>query len=181
MNLSDKELIRISKFFSKHLRHAPERLGLHLAPGGWVEVDTLLRASARHGVTVTRAQLEDLVAKNDKQRFSFDESGTRIRANQGHTTEVDLELSPVVPPPVLYHGTPSQNVAAIRASGLLKMARHHVHLSADVETATRVGSRRGRAVVLTLDSAAMHAEGILFYRSDNGVWLCDTVEPRFIR
>jgi putative RNA 2'-phosphotransferase len=179
--MEPKELLRISKFFSKHLRHAPERLGLHLAPGGWAEVDALLRAAARHGVTITRAELDEVVEKNDKQRFSFDESGTRIRANQGHTTEVDLELSPVVPPAVLYHGTPSQNVAAIRASGLLKMARHHVHLSADVETATRVGSRRGRAVVLTIDSGAMHAAGIVFYRSDNGVWLCDAVEPRFIR
>ena len=178
--MEPKELIRISKFFSKHLRHAPERLGLHLASGGWVEVDTLLRAAARHGVTITRAQLDEVVEKNDKQRFSFDESGTRIRANQGHTTEVDLELTPVAPPTVLYHGTPSQNVAAIRSSGLLKMARHHVHLSADVETATRVGSRRGRAVVLTVDSAAMHAAGIVFYRSDNGVWLCEAVEPRFI-
>lgn len=176
-----KELIRISKFFSKHLRHAPERLGLVLAPGGWVDVDTLLAAAARHGMAVTRAELDEVVDKNDKQRFRFDESGSRIRASQGHTTEVDLELVAVTPPAVLYHGTPSQNVAAIRTSGLLKMARHHVHLSADVETATRVGSRRGRAVVLGIDSAAMHAEGIPFYRSDNGVWLCDTVEPRFIR
>jgi putative RNA 2'-phosphotransferase len=181
MNMNERELIRISKFFSKHLRHAPERLGLHLASGGWVDVDTLLRAAARHGVTITREELDEVVEKNDKQRFSFDESGTRIRANQGHTTEVDLELSPVAPPAVLYHGTPSQNVGAIRAAGLLKMARHHVHLSVDIETATRVGSRRGRAVVLTIDSAAMHAAGVVFYRSDNGVWLCDTVEPRFIR
>lgn len=178
--MSPKELIRISKFFSKHLRHAPERLGLRLSPGGWVDVETLLRAAARHGVVVTRRELDEVVANNDKQRFSFDEGGTRIRANQGHTTEVDLELVAVAPPDVLFHGTPSQNVAAIRASGLLKMARHHVHLSADVETATRVGSRRGRAVVLTIDSAAMHAAGVPFYRSDNGVWLCDTVEPRFI-
>jgi putative RNA 2'-phosphotransferase len=175
-----KDLIRISKFFSKHLRHAPERLHLTLAPGGWVDVDTLLRAAARHGVNVSRAQLDEVVEKNDKQRFSFDESRQLIRANQGHTTEVDLELQPAEPPPVLYHGTPAQNVAAIRASGLLRMGRHHVHLSTDVETATRVGSRRGKAVVLTIDSAAMHAAGVVFYRSDNGVWLCDTVEPHFI-
>ena len=178
--MEPKELVRISKFFSKHLRHAPERLGLVLAPGGWVDVDTLLAAAARHGMAVTRAELDEVVDKNDKQRFSFDDSGKRIRANQGHTTEVDLELQPAEPPPLLYHGTPSQNVAAIRASGLLKMARHHVHLSADVETATRVGSRRGKAIVLTIDAAAMHAAGVVFYRSDNGVWLCDTVEPRFI-
>jgi len=140
-----------------------------------------VRAAQRQGVTITREELDEVVEKNDKQRFSFDESGTRIRANQGHTTEVDLELVAVEPPAVLYHGTPSQNVPAIRVSGLLKMARHQVHLSADVETATRVGSRRGRAVVRTVESAAMHAAGVVFYRSGNGVWLCDTVEPRFIR
>jgi len=137
-----------------------------------------VRAAQRQGVTITREELDEVVEKNDKQRFSFDEASARTRATPPRSTSSSSQSSR---PPCWYHGTPSQNVPAIRVSGLLKMARHQVHLSADVETATRVGSRRGRAVVRTVESAAMHAAGVVFYRSGNGVWLCDTVEPRFIR
>lgn len=122
-----------------------------------------------------------MVAKNDKQRFSFDESQTRIRANQGHSTPVDLQLDPATPPDILYHGTPAPNVDIILREGLCKMARHHVHLSATPATAEMVGRRRGRPVVLVVDAAAMGRDGFVFYRSANGVWLTDEVPPGYLR
>lgn len=173
--------VKISKYLSKHLRHEPERLGLELAPGGWVAVEALLEACARHHFPVTRAELDEVVADNDKKRYAFDPTGTLIRANQGHSVEVDLQLEPVTPPALLYHGTPERNVTSILATGLSKMARHHVHLSGDVETATRVGARRGKPVILVVDAGAMHQAGHLFYRSANGVWLVDAVPPEYLR
>ncbi|UBF26164.1 RNA 2'-phosphotransferase [Kovacikia minuta CCNUW1] len=172
--------IKISKYLSKHLRHAPERLGLTLAIGGWVNVDDLLSACAAHQFPITRAELEEVVANNDKQRFSFDETRTRIRANQGHSVDVDLELQPQTPPDVLYHGTGERSVPAILQSGLRKMARHHVHLSKDVETARKVGMRHGRPVIFAIAAANMHQVGGTFYCSDNGVWLVDEVPPQYL-
>lgn len=177
----EKRLIRISKFLSKYLRHAPHEIGLELDTGGWVAVDDLIAASVRAGFHYTRAELDEVVATNSKQRFSFDESGTRIRANQGHSVEVDLELPPATPPDVLYHGTAEKNVDAILESGLVRMKRHHVHLSRDVETARAVGSRHGRPVVLEVDAAAMTAAGHVFYLSENKVWLTDEVPARFLK
>jgi putative RNA 2'-phosphotransferase len=174
-------MIKVSKYLSKHLRHQPERLGLTLAPGGWVAVDELLAACARQRFPVSRAELDEVVAQSDKQRFAFDPTGTQIRANQGHSVEVDLQLEPVTPPPVLYHGTAEYNVASVQETGLHRMARHHVHLSPDVRTATAVGGRRGKPVIFTVDAAAMHQAGYLFYRSANGVWLVDSVPPEFLR
>jgi putative RNA 2'-phosphotransferase len=116
-------------------------LSLTLEPGGWVAVDTLLAACARQSFPISRADLDEVVARNNKQRFAFDDDGARIRANQGHSVEVDLQLEPAVPPAVLYHGTAAHLVETIRREGLQKMRRHHVHLSADVETARRVGAR----------------------------------------
>lgn len=172
--------IKISKYLSKHLRHTPDRLGLTLAPGGWVEVEPLLAACAAHHFPLTRAELDEVVARSDKQRFSFDETKTRIRANQGHSVAVDLQLEPQTPPEVLYHGTGEASVPAILRSGLHKMSRHHVHLSSDVETARKVGMRHGRPVVLAIDAAAMQQAGLTFYRSDNGVWLADEVPPSYL-
>jgi putative RNA 2'-phosphotransferase len=174
-------LVKISKYLSKHLRHEPERLGLTLAPGGWVPVDELLAACARNHFPVTREQLHEVVAQNDKQRFAFDPTGTLIRANQGHSAAVDLQLVPTTPPPVLYHGTAQQNVDGVRRDGLRKMARHHVHLSKDVATARAVGARHGKPVVFEVDAAAMHAAGHPFYLSANGVWLVDHVPPQYLR
>lgn len=172
--------IKISKYLSKHLRHSPERLGLTLALGGWVTVDELLAACAAHQFPLTRTELEEVVAANDKQRFSFDEIKTRIRANQGHSVEVDLQLEPQIPPDILYHGTGERSVSAIKQSGLLKMSRHHVHLSKDVETARKVGMRHGRPAIFTVDTATMHQAGFSFYCSDNGVWLVDRVPPQYL-
>jgi putative RNA 2'-phosphotransferase len=177
----DKQLIHISKFLSKHLRHQPERLGLTLEPGGWVEVRLLLDACERNQFPVSLEQLQEVVRLNDKQRFSFDDTGTRIRANQGHSVEVDLQLVPTPPPPLLYHGTAETSLASILEGGLQKMLRHHVHLSAESSTARKVGMRHGKPVVLIVDAAAMMEDGFEFYRSENGVWLVDHVPPRYIR
>ena len=174
--MDPKRLVKTSKYLSRHLRHQPERIGLTLEPGGWVRVDDLLRAAS-----ITREELEEVVARNDKQRFAFDETGTKIRANQGHSTDVDLGLEPADPPAVLFHGTGEKSVAAILRDGLERRGRHHVHLSPDRETATRVGARHGRPVVFTVDAAAMAADGHSFYVSANGVWLTDAVPPRYLR
>ena len=181
MAMDEDRLVRLSKFLSKHLRHQPARLGLTLAPGGWVDVADLMVACSRHNVALTRETLDEVVARNSKQRFAFDESGARIRAQQGHSVEVDLQLTPEPPPAVLYHGTPRPNVPAILRDGLRKMARHHVHLSPDVATAHAVGARRGRPAILEVDAAAMDREGTPFYRSGNGVWLVDHVPPTRLR
>ena len=176
-----KRLVRTSKYLSLHLRHRPERLGLSLAPGGWVSVDALLAAAARDGHPISRAELDEVVAGNDKQRFGFDPSGTRIRAHQGHSVDVDLQLEPAEPPAVLYHGTGARSAAAIRRDGLRKLRRHHVHLSPDARTARRVGARHGEPVVFAVDAAAMRRAGHVFCRSGNGVWLTDHVPPEFLR
>jgi putative RNA 2'-phosphotransferase len=171
---------KISKYLSKHLRHTPERLGLTLAPGGWVRIDELLAACSAHQFPIALTELEEVVANSDKQRFSFDATKTLIRANQGHSTEVDLQLEPQPPPDVLYHGTSKKSLPAILQSGLLKMSRHHVHLSANIETAQKVGMRHGRLVLFAVNAAAMHQDGFTFYCSDNGVWLVDEVPPQYL-
>jgi putative RNA 2'-phosphotransferase len=179
--MDNKRRVKISKYLSKHLRHSPDALGLTLAPGGWVAVDDLLAACARRNFSLTRAELDEVVARNDKQRFAFDTTGTRIRANQGHSAAVDLQLEPVEPPDVLYHGTGQSAVDAILATGLSKMRRHHVHLSGDVETARKVGARHGVPVVFVVDCSAMRRAGHTFFRAANGVWLVDHVPPEYLR
>ncbi|MCX5387621.1 RNA 2'-phosphotransferase [Streptomyces sp. NBC_00083] len=175
----DRRTVKVSKYLSKHLRHQPERIGLALDPNGWVEIDVLLRAAAAHRFPITRAELDHVVATNDKRRFAVE--GGRIRASQGHTVAVDLDLPPAEPPAYLYHGTVARSLDAIRAEGLRPMDRHHVHLSPDRETAGRVGARRGRPVVLSVDAGAMHRAGHVFHVSANGVWLTGAVPPRYIR
>jgi putative RNA 2'-phosphotransferase len=176
-----QRLVKVSKYLSKHLRHQPARLGITLDDAGWVDVGDLLAACARNHFPVTRAELNEVVKKNDKQRFAFDPTGTRIRANQGHSVPVDLQLAPAPPPAVLYHGTSRDSVPSIRENGLNKGGRHHVHLSLSVETAVKVGSRHGVPVVLAIDAAAMHRDGHRFYQSANGVWLVDHVPARYLR
>lgn len=175
----ERRTVKVSKYLSKHLRHQPERIGITLDANGWVPVDELIRAAAAHGSRISRAELDHVVAVNDKRRFTVD--GDRIRANQGHTVTVDLDLPPAEPPAYLYHGTVARHLDAIQAEGLRPMARHHVHLSPDRETATRVGARRGRPIVLSVDAGAMHRGGLVFHVSANGVWLTDSVPPRYLR
>jgi putative RNA 2'-phosphotransferase len=171
-------VVRVSKFLSRHLRHRPADIGLTLDDGGWVDVDELLQACHQAGLQISRADLDHVVATNNKQRFSL--VGNRIRANQGHSVQVDLGLETRTPPELLYHGTIAANLPAIRAEGLRPMQRHDVHLSSDVDTAERVGSRRGKPVVLTVQAEPMHAEGYEFRLSENGVWLVAEVPPRFL-
>ena len=178
--MDDIRLVKISKFLSKHLRHDPEGLGLMLAPGGWVPVDSLLAACARRRMPITHAELEEVVRRNSKQRFSFSANGTQIRANQGHSVEVDLQLAPATPPDVLYHGTGHQTAPIIAQDGLQKMGRNHVHLSRDADTARAVGARHGRPVIFQVDAAAMFDFGYVFYCSDNGVWLTEGVPPTYL-
>jgi putative RNA 2'-phosphotransferase len=178
--MDQRRLVKVSKYLSRHLRHDPGRLGLTLDSGGWVAVEELLSACAAHHFPLTRDELDEVVARNDKRRFSFDPTRTRLRANQGHTVPVDLELAPSAPPPTLYHGTHESAVPAIRREGVRPMERHHVHLSTTVDAARRVGARRGRPVVLAVDAGRMAAQGVPFYVTDNGVWLTDAVPPEFL-
>lgn len=178
--MDEKRIVKISKYLSKHLRHTPELLGLTLEPGGWVAVSSLLAAREGRHFRITRDELDEVVARNNKQRFSYDPGRLRIRANQGHSVAVDLQLEPQEPPPVLYHGTARQYIEAIQREGLRRMSRHHVHLSGDKSTAHNVGARHGIPVVLEVDAAAMHKVGFTFYRSENGVWLVDSVPSEYL-
>lgn len=177
--MDERRAVKVSKYLSKHLRHQPEAIGLTLDEAGWVEIDALTTAAAAHGFRFTREELDHVVAVNDKKRFAVD--GSRIRASQGHSVEVDLGLPPATPPAYLYHGTVARHLDAIRAEGLRPMDRHDVHLSSDRGTATRVGARRGRPVVLPVDAGAMHRDGHVFRVSANGVWLTQAVPPRYLR
>lgn len=172
--------VKKSKFLSLVLRHQPQAVGLTLDEAGWVSIDQLLRACAAHGTLITRNDLVRIVETSDKKRFAFSEDGIRIRANQGHSVEVDLQLQPQTPPELLFHGTASRFIEAIRAEGLSKQARHHVHLSAEWETAVAVGKRHGKPTVLTIRAGEMHREGHTFFLSANGVWLVDQVPTSFI-
>lgn len=178
MNADD---VRRSKRLSLVLRHRPESVGVTLDPHGWVDVDALLRGLAAHGTPMTRDELDRVVVGNDKQRFEWDLESDRIRARQGHSVAVELDLDPATPPDVLFHGTPVRNLEPILRDGLHRARRHHVHLSADEDTAHRVGSRRGEHVVLVVEAAAMHAAGHVFRVTGNGVRLTDAVPAEFVR
>lgn len=178
--MDEKRLVKASRMLSRVLRHEPELVGVTLDGSGWVRIDVLLAALRAEGRPLTRAELDHVVATNNKRRFGYSPDGLSIRANQGHTVAVDLGLAATAPPPVLYHGTADRHLASIFREGLRPMARQDVHLSADTETATRVGARHGRPVVLTVNAAAMAAAGHRFRLSDNGVWLTDAVPPQYL-
>ncbi|ROP30970.1 RNA 2'-phosphotransferase [Couchioplanes caeruleus] len=182
MTTLTREQVRLSKRLSMLLRHRPEAAGLTLDANGWVPVADLLAA-----LSIARADLDVVVAGNDKARFAI-AAGTdgveRIRANQGHSRRVDIDLGlpPAEPPALLFHGTPRENLPSIMKDGLRPRSRHHVHLSPDVPTALIVGRRRSADVaILQVEAAAMTTEGHVFHRSDNGVWLTAAVPAGFIR
>ncbi len=176
----DAALVRTSRFLSKVLRHAPESVGLRLDEAGWVEVEALMRAARNAGVALDRPTLERVVAENDKKRFALSDDGGRVRASQGHSRRVavDLGLAPADPPAHLFHGTPAANLPSIMRDGLRPGSRHHVHLSPDTATAEKVGRRRSAdVVVLRVAAGEMAAAGHVFHRSANGVWLTAVVPP----
>jgi putative RNA 2'-phosphotransferase len=174
-----KTTINLSKFLSLVLRHKPDTIGITLDPSGWIDVDTLLAAMTAHGKKLSREDLQEIVVTSDKQRFALSEDGRRIRANQGHSVEVELGYAPAIPPEVLYHGTAVKYLDSIRTGGVVKGKRHDVHLSATIDTATAVGQRHGTLVMLRIDAAAMHRAGHEFFLTPNGVWLTDTVPVGF--
>lgn len=177
----NNDVVKISKFLSLVLRHEPTKIGITLDSAGWVGVDELIAACNKHGKRITTEQLDFVVENNDKKRFAFNEDKTRIRANQGHSVEVELEYQPTTPPPILYHGTASRFLNSINEQGLVKGNRHHVHLSENIKTARAVGERHGKAVILVVHSEQMQQDGYQFFLSANGVWLTDHVPMKYIQ
>jgi RNA:NAD 2''-phosphotransferase len=178
--MSKNNLVKTSKFLSLVLRHKPEEIGITLDQNGWVSVSELLDACNKHDVAITLEELETVVATSDKKRFAFNENRSLIRANQGHSVEVDLGFQPQEPPEILYHGTAERFISSIMEIGLVKGNRHHVHLSKDIETAIKVGQRHGKPIVLIIKSRLMHSKGYDFFISDNGVWLTDHVPKVYL-
>lgn len=175
------DVVRISKTLSFWLRHKPGEGGLTLDAQGWTSVDDVLAALTREKLPGDIDTLLTVVDGNDKQRFELTPNLARIRARQGHSVAVELALQPTAPPALLYHGTVDRFLDAIMSGGLRKMARHHVHLSPDEETATRVGARRGKPVILAIDAAGMARDGHAFFVTENAVWLTDTVPTAYLR
>ncbi|MEZ4629495.1 MAG: RNA 2'-phosphotransferase [Deinococcales bacterium] len=170
----------VSKFLSLILRHKPEEIGLQLDQEGWANIQDLIVLANKKGDLLSEDLIREIVETNDKKRFTISSDGKFIKANQGHSIQVDLGLVAIEPPKVLFHGTASRFVESIIASGLSKRNRHHVHLSTNVETAKAVGRRYGSPVVLVINSAKMFLDGHTFYKSDNDVWLTEEVPSRYI-
>jgi putative RNA 2'-phosphotransferase len=176
----DKKLIKISKFLCFILRHKPESINLTLDRQGWAEVDELINLACQKGTKIDFSMLEKIVANDAKQRFSFSQDKSKIRANQGHSIQVDLSLKPQTPPEYLFHGTATRFIKSISKQGLLKKSRQYVHLSANKSTAISVGKRYGTPVLLRIRAKKMQEIGYSFFLSDNGVWLTDRVPREFI-
>ncbi|MDO4851182.1 MAG: RNA 2'-phosphotransferase [Actinomycetota bacterium] len=171
--------VKESRFLALVLRHKPEEAGIVLDEHGWADVDDLIAGmSTRH--PFSRVMLEEIVATDSKGRYSFNEDRSLIRANQGHSVDVDVELEEKEPPGTLFHGTAKKYLDSIMEQGLIPKSRLYVHLSADEETAIKVGRRHGSPAVLTIDASTMHNAGIKFYLSKNGVWLTKHVPPQYL-
>lgn len=170
----------VSKFLSLVLRHSPEKIGLQLDENGWANVEELILKCSQKGNKLDKILLDYVVENNDKKRFAYNEDKTKIRASQGHSISVELNLTETEPSEYLYHGTVGKFMESIQKEGLKKMSRQHVHLSKDKETATKVGSRRGAPQILTVRSGAMYRDGFKFYLSENNVWLTDEVPAKYI-
>ncbi len=174
-----KKLDKLSVFISLVLRHKPEAAGITLDEHGWANVEELLRGINETGRKISMEILEDIVATDNKQRYSFNEDKTLIRANQGHSIPVDVELKEQNPPEILYHGTATRFLNSILNDGLKPMSRLYVHLSKDIETAWKVGKRHGDPVILKINSRDMYKDGYKFYLSENGVWLTEKVDAKY--
>lgn len=178
--MNDKQRTKLSKAMSLLLRHRPQLGKLTLDEQGWVNMDALIDGLGRLGIRTDPEQVEEVIVKCDKQRFAWDEIHDRVRANQGHSVAVQLDLPECEPPDTLFHGTVDRFLSAIRTKGLQKRNRHHVHLSGDRQTAQKVGQRRGKPVILNVDAKRMQADGYKFYLSNNGVWLTDHVPSEYL-
>jgi len=178
--ITEKENTRISKFLSLVLRHQPGAIGIQLDEQGWTDVAGLIRQLNHHDVAITFEVLKHVVSSNPKKRFAFNEDYTKIRANQGHSVDVELGYEAQEPPEVLYHGTAERFLDSILKTGLQKQARHHVHLTADRQTAVAVGQRYGKPVLLEVRAGEMFRKGHAFYLSDNKVWLTEHVPVEYI-
>ena len=178
--IDKNQLKRVSKRMSYVLRHQPSSIGIKLDEQGWIDVEELLEAFAKNGVSISRSLLETVVENNDKKRFSFSDDGSKIRANQGHSVNFDLGLASKEPLEFLYHGTAVHNTDSIKETGIQKRNRHHVHLSPDEKTAHQVGSRHGKPIILVIHAKAMFDAGFEFFESENGVWLTDEVPLKYI-
>lgn len=166
---------KTSRYISLILRHKPEAIGAKLDNEGWCDVDVLLK-----GCNISIVDLERIVKEDNKGRYSFNSDKTKIRANQGHSIKVDLNLKKQLPPDILYHGTSKKYLNSILEKGLVKGERHHVHLSDELDTAFNVGSRRkGTVVIFAIDTKKMINDNIEFYKSENNVWLCDYVSSKY--
>jgi len=176
----EKQLKHISKLVSLVLRHQPEAIGLQLDENGWTNVQELIHQLNKNGISTDMEMINRVVDTNDKKRFSFNKDKTMLRANQGHSIEVELDLKTATPPEILYHGTAERFLASILKEGLTKQQRQHVHLSWQMETAKAVGSRHGKPVILTINAGAMQEDGFSFYLSHNNVWLVDAVPVQYI-
>jgi putative RNA 2'-phosphotransferase len=172
---------QIGKYLSLILRHKPETIGIELDSHGWASVDELIDGVKKTYPEISFAFLKEIVSSDNKQRYSFNDDKTKIRANQGHSISVDLELKPVCPPDILYHGTGEKYVNSIDSEGLIKKSRQYVHLSADTDTAKKVGIRHGKPVIYSIDSKKMYEEGYSFYLSENGVWLTNDVPVQYLK
>ncbi len=172
-------LTKTSRLISYILRHNPSAYGVTLDTRGWASVEELILGVNR-ARPLTREQLEYIVSADEKRRYSFNEDKTKIRANQGHSVDVDVELEESCPPRTLYHGTATKHAQSIEEKGLISGRRLYVHLSGDIETALKVGARHGEPVVYRVDAERMAGEGYVFFRSENGVWLTKAVPPRFL-
>ncbi len=173
-------LTETSKYISLILRHKPDVIGITLDEHGWADVDQLIEGVNKTH-PLTRQMLAEIVRTDEKQRYSFNEDQTKIRANQGHSIPVDVELAEEIPPAVLYHGTGEKYVSSIDCQGLLAKSRLYVHLSKDIPTALKVGRRHGRPVIYQIDCRQMVKDGYKFYLSANGIWLTAHVPPAYLK
>lgn len=173
-----QSLTTASKFLSYVLRHKPDAIGLTLDPEGWANIEDLI---AKADIPLDLGLLHEVVNTSDKKRFAISKDGLFIRANQGHSIAVNLGLEPVEPPELLYHGTAATFLGGIKERGLLPQNRQYVHLSADIGTATKVGQRHGKPVVLIIPALQLHMQGHQFFQAQNGVWLTEKIEPQVLQ
>jgi len=178
--MNNNNIIKHSKFLSLVLRHKPQTIGIDLDKNGWVDIDILIQKMSDFGKNLTREELYFIVENNSKKRFAINEVDNKIRANQGHSLNIDLGFEAIQPPEILYHGTAQRFLASIFENGLEKRNRHHVHMSANKVTATSVGQRHGKPIISEVKALEMFKDSFQFFLSENGVWLTDKVPSKYL-